>query len=619
MLAERFPRAFIGANLLGIADYQPWPTVADRNDWEAIPEKLRGLVIEKAEGFLSFEWPTLPAVRFMDFARNGNRSRYEALNSLRRSTLGSLALAECMEGKGRFLDQIVNGIWCICEETSWIYPAHNHLSRNKEPLPDLYDPSVDLFAAETGAELCWVRYLLGSELDKVTPLITERIRREVETRILKPFMTEDIHWMGFSGRPNNWNPWCVSNCMISALLTVSDPQRRLDVIERSMTILDRWVNSYGPDGGCDEGASYWHVAGGCFFDCLEIILGVTGGKVSFYDEPLVAEIARYMPRMHISRDYFVNFADGRPRPGADGSLLYRYGKRIGDKDVMATGAYLFSISDVFPRSNRWYSFNRILPEVFGWDELTDIKAAAPYIRDAWIADVQVMTAREQAGSDRGLYLAAKGGHNCEHHNHNDVGSFIVFADGRPMLIDVGVGTYSRRTFSAERWSIWTMQSAYHNLPTVNGVIQNPGPQYVAKDVNYRSDDSLAEMSMDIADAYPAEAGIERWKRTCRLNRGGSPCVEITDDFGLTEPANDIALTLMVPSEPVVDGQCLILRDSEGSGVRIEFDRGLSCDVETIDIDDDRLSGAWGPRVYRVLLRAKEPTRCGTWLTRITML
>ena len=30
-------------------------------------------------------------------------------------------------------------------------------------------------------------------------------------------------------------------------------------------------------------------------------------------------------------------------------------------------------------------------------------------------------------------FAAKGGHNAEHHNHNDIGHFIFAMDGRPIL------------------------------------------------------------------------------------------------------------------------------------------------------------------------------------------
>ena len=47
-----------------------------------------------------------------------------------------------------------------------------------------------------------------------------------------------------------------------------------------------------------------------------------------------------------------------------------------------------------------------------------------------------------------------------------MGNVVVFVDGKPVIVDAGVETYTRKTFSAERYTIWTMQSAYHTLPTI---------------------------------------------------------------------------------------------------------------------------------------------------------
>ncbi len=60
-------------------------------------------------------------------------------------------------------------------------------------------------------------------------------------------------------------------------------------------------------------------------------------------------------------------------------------------------------------------------------------------------------------------------------------------NGKPALIDVGRPTYTRQTFSGDRYKIWAMQSAYHNLPTVNGHMQEAGSQYAARKVSYQVD------------------------------------------------------------------------------------------------------------------------------------
>ena len=38
------------------------------------------------------------------------------------------------------------------------------------------------------------------------------------------------------------------------------------------------------------------------------------------------------------------------------------------------------------------------------------------------------------------------------------------------------GTYTKQTFGKDRYTIWTMQSNYHNLPMINGVPQKFGQE-----------------------------------------------------------------------------------------------------------------------------------------------
>ncbi len=130
---------------------------------------------------------------------------------------------------------------------------------------------------------------------------------------------------------------------------------------------------------------------------------------------------------------------------------------------------------------RYGSLARVLPALLRSGDLAATPPAEPLDGEVWLPDLQMMAARERPGSSQGLYVAAWGGHNAQSHNHNDVGNVIVFADGQPVLIDVGVGEYTAKTFSSRRYEIWTMQSAWHNLPTINGVDQGAGAGYRAED------------------------------------------------------------------------------------------------------------------------------------------
>jgi hypothetical protein len=333
----------------------------------------------------------------------------------------------------------------------------------------------------------------------------------------------------------------------------------------------------------------------------------SNGEIDLYSMPLVREIGRYVYKAHIAGEWFVNFADAPARIPVSGDLIYRFGRAIKDEPMMSFGAW----GRPAKFSSRG-SIGRALPAIFNDAELRKAKGAAPLLRDAWFPNLQVMTARMRAGETKGLYVAAQGGHNAESHNHNDVGNFIVYSDGEPAIIDVGVETYTAKTFSSKRYEIWTMQSAFHNCPSVNGVMQSPGRQFRATEVSHQSSDRASEFSMDIAKAYPPEAGIKSWRRIIRLDRTNSR-VEVADNYALAAAPRDITLTLMTPLRPATaDGVVDIPKRA-----RVLFDpRHLSAKVEEIPLTDANLRRVWGPNVYRIQLGAKAPAREGSFSIRI---
>jgi hypothetical protein len=485
-------------------------------------------------------------------------------------------------------------------------------------LPDVSEPIVDLFAAETSSLLAWTGYLVGDLLAHVSPLLPERIRQEIDRRILTPCLArDDFWWMGFTERSvNNWDPWICSNWMTSALLVESGAERRRAAVGKILRCLDNFLNGYAEDGGCDEGPGYWDRAGASLYDCLELLHAATAGQCNGFTLPLVHEMALYICRAHISNEWYTNFGDGEARMIADGDLVYRFGKRVGDDRMMAHGAYC-----AFEESEKAIpggSIGRQLPALFNLAALRKAPHAQALFRDAWHPGIQVMMARAHEGSAQGLYLAAQAGNNGKSHNHNDVGNFMVYADGMPAIIDVGVETYTAKTFSPQRYEIWTMQSAYHNCPTIDGVMQSAGRQFAATDVSYHADDRAAELHLNLAKAYPPPAHLAFWNRTLRLDRAGN-AIEVVDDYRLTQTVKVITFTLMTPCAVQVSGPGEIkLGTSSGGPVRVAYDaRVLHAVVEEIAIDDAELRRSWGERLYRVLLRADAPPLQSKWTLRIT--
>jgi hypothetical protein len=612
LLSDTYSLEKLSDIILSVEDWHPFPISSEHEAWQNLPVSVRDAHIKQAEKYLSCDWETPKASIFLEYVRTGNRSHYQEISFGRRSRLAELVLGECFEGKGRFLDDIMNGVWAICEETYWGVPAHVGLQARGSGLPDVTEPTVDLFAAETGMLLAWTDYLIGEQLDRISPLIRERIRHEVERRILSINLErKDFWWMGFGGQVvNNWNPWICSNWLTSVLLLEKDQERKARSVHKIMQCLDNFLNSYPQDGGCDEGPGYWDRAGGSLFDCLELLHGASQGQIDLFDKPLIKEMGRYICRAYIDYPYFINFADAATRIDASASLIYRYGKSIQDEDMMGFGAFLAGKQHLEegPLRGGFGVLGRVLPMLFHLEELMAAEPKEPLARDFWLPELQVMGARSSEDSNRSFYVAAKGGHNGESHNHNDVGNFILYVDGHPALIDVGVETYTAKTFSDRRYEIWTMQSAYHNLPTINGVMQKEGREYRAENVRYRENDEKAIFSLDMAAAYPDEAGVKFWMRTITLNRGKS--VTLEEKYELSESGQNLQMSLMSWREPVLEKDGLIRLVSPEAGIDLKpvyiryEENKFGISFEPLSLEDARLRSSWGGKIYRILLTAK---------------
>jgi hypothetical protein len=246
---------------------------------------------------------------------------------------------------------------------------------------------------------------------------------------------------------------------------------------------------------------------------------------------------------------------------------------------------------------------RFIPDLLAANDLLSEKPVEPYIPDFWLPGLQIMAARSHPDSDKDIYFAAKGGHNAESHNHNDVGDFIVYAEGRPILIDIGVETYTAKTFSTDRYDIWTMQSQYHNLPTINGFQQKDGKEYHAENQRFSSNSKQVSYSLDIAKAYPTEACVVSWQRKIVLDRGKK--LSLTEKYQLGQWKKPVRVNFLTvfyvdTSRP---GH-IILTNKQDSLMVYEmiYDPGkFKVIAEEKEITDNMLKTVWGISLTRIVL------------------
>jgi hypothetical protein len=581
------------------------PGYKERQFWESIPANIRQDYIKKAEGYLDYNWPVVKATDYLEFIRSGDRR--QSVYSACSTALISLVMGELAEGKGRFIDQIINAVWYYSEQTWWGWSAHLGAQKAGSGLPDVNEPYVDLGVSEVTSNLSMTYILFKDEFDKVHPLISSRLKREITNKALGPYYERnDWGYMGFEGgRPNNWNPWINYNMLTSYLMIETDPVKKAAEVQKILNSLDKFLNGYSDDGGCDEGPSYWGAAGALLYESLEIMKNLTGGKFDVFDDPLIQNIGKYFYKVNIHAPYFINFADADATTGGTPSIVYRYGKAIKDPVMQKFGAYL-------ARLGNWGEgamSGRIFDQIRNLGLISEIRTAEAQEAlesDFWFPDTEVAGARDREGSFSGFFFGAKGGFNAESHNHNDVGSCLMYFDGKPCLIDLGREEYVAKTFSSRRYEIWTMQSGYHNLPVINGTDQMQGENYKAKNSSFTANRKSAIFSTEIAGAYPEAAKVKSWVRSYTLNRGKS--FVISDKYELNSITNAGTSSNLITYCKVTKVKPGLLKfEGDGFALNMSYNpKVVTPEIEFIEITDRSLKRYWPDGVTRIRLKLLNP-------------
>ncbi|MDF2613201.1 MAG: heparinase [Clostridia bacterium] len=589
-----------------------------------IPEEACRLVRQKAEKYYRYEWPSLLATGYLRFSEDGNREEFENKYFEKRSALGWMVLSVYLSNDHKYIPAIINGIFSLCEESNWVVPAHNHHLAGCEDniLGDPEHIFVDLFAAETGALLSFTSFLLEEQLDEISPLIRKRIGYELKKRIINPYLKhDDFWWMGFventknHHKINNWNPWCNMNCLTTFLLIEENEEKLKKGVQKCIDSFNIYLNGQPEDGGCDEGATYWGHAAGSVYILADLLLGYSQGEINYFEDSKVRNMGEYICKAHINDTYYLPFADCNVRNvNLPEEIIYRFGEALNHEGLKALAGEIGREKENKLDPEPHFPMYKILHKLFLYHKIQNNATSIIHEKDTWWNQIEVMCSRSDEYKKDGLLIAAKGNHNDESHNHNDVGNFVIYIDGEPMVVDVGVETYTKKTFGEDRYDIWTMQSGYHNLPTINGCQQAYGKQYKSKNVSYISDHESTIFSLDIDEAYPEQAGIIKWNRQFVYDRMNHE-IRVKEKFDLREKTDKITMNYMTNCEPIkLKDNRIVLRNLVGKSVEISYPKGyFDFSVTEIPIKDERLLRSWKGSFYRIQLKLKKQVESEEWL------
>lgn len=575
-----------------LAPFTPFPKYSDRAAWRAVANKT--LYMSRGEKALTQgEFAPLSASEYIRFSKDGDRATFETKYFEKRRRITDLIMAECCEGKGRFIPCIVDGIWSMCDESAWQVPAHNAYERDVQQLilPDVTRPVLDLFACESGALLATAYYLFHDSIGEENQLLEKRMQHTLHQRIVVPYFEQYFWWMGNGNEPmNNWTSWCTQNVLLVMLLTPQTEQIRHKAITKAAYSLDCFLKDYGDDGCCNEGAQYYRHAGLALFGATDILEKVAPEAFeSVFALPKIRNIAEYILNMNVHDDCYINFADCSPVAGRCSVREYLFGIAVKSDALIALAAQDCKANEQeegdIARINLYY----VLQEAFYLEAAQKCTLQKAMPQDIYYESVGVYVSRCNTYT-----LAVKAGCNADSHNHNDTGSVIIYKSNKPFLIDIGVESYCKKTFSPQRYEIWTMQSKWHNVATFDDAQQLDGKEYKAKNVAtlINTDTNYIEMSLE--SAYSKEAQLTSYTRKVVHEKDNR--IVITDSCkGKYKIAT---LTLMLLNKPVIDSNKVMV---EGVG-EIELDGYSAITTHEVAVTDQRLRKAWPDTLHYLQIK-----------------
>lgn len=509
---------------------------------------------------------------FRRFEASGDRAAFERAYFDRRRRLLGLALTAAIDESDAPLPALADLIWELCNEYSWALPAHlpvgvAAVQANRLPPEQV----VDLFAAHTAHALAETLALLGERLD---PWLHYRVRAEVERRIFQPLF-HDPHHFKWEWEPINWAAVCGGCAGMAALLLEDDRERLAGMIERVARALECFLEGFGADGGCAEGIGYWVYGFGFYTYFAEALSRFTAGRLDLLAGEKVRRIAAFPQAVSLGGDAAVAYSDAAARagihPGLGSYLAARFGQPL--PGLEPPTLELDHIS-------RWGHITRDLL----WTDAGALGAPAGdgsfYLPDlAWVVERRVIGGATIA-------FSAKGGHNDEPHNHNDLGHFILHLGGESLLADLGAGRYTRQYFGAERYEALHTGSQGHSLPLINGRGQAAGPAHAATVLAYAPQPDGVGFTLDLTRAYAEPAlrsfvrafdwSVEPATRSARLS--------LRDTFGFAEPPAALEERFVSLRCPTLEAGTATWAGAGGT-VRLRFEAGrFAAAVEPIQTE-----------------------------------
>ena len=516
--------------------------------------------------------PELTEELFVLFETTGNRLQYENIYFLRRKYLSVFAILAMQYRRERDLQLLAKVVSSVCDERCWALPAH--INRGNDPH---WEITVDLFAAETAFTLAEIVGKLGKQLPAN---VCKRATDEVFQRVLRPYM-EKQPYAWWENSDMNWNAVCNGSIGGAAIWLMKDAALLEPLLDRICANLQHYVTGFSEDGACLEGFGYFTYGMSFFTAFADMLLKYSGGRRNLFANERLEKIAHFPEVCFFPGGITLSFSDGdwkdTFRVGLMSRLKMQYPEiRLPDfanaagLESDACYRYLILSRDIF------FTKDFLAQERMQATAMAQMRQKG-YPQKAQKIACHYLFLQAQwsiCKSENGCALAAKGGHNAEPHNHNDVGSFLYVRAGEMILADLGAGEYTAGYFGTQRYEYLCCRALGHNLPLIDGVEQKAGRVYAASAFH---SDAPGQITIGIENAYGL-ADNEKIIRNIQMDME-SGCWEVSDCFAL-QPGRKVTENLLThwPARAVADGFVIT---TERQTCRIRTNYGIDFRVREV--------------------------------------
>jgi hypothetical protein len=317
----------------------------------------------------------------------------------------------------------------------------------------------------------------------------------------------------------NWNQVCNSG-LVSAALAIADEEPALArrVIDGARQSMPRGMAAYAPDGGFPEGPGYWTYATSYAVIAIAELESALGTDLGLASSPGFDRTVNYYEAVQGPFGPVFNYADATDdlqNSPARAWLAKRFHSPFALRDTRCLLADSLAREKITPfdRGIQGTVVNRFfaLHEVWFPDEPTGSIAELP-LDSHFRGIADIATFRSAWNDTNAIFAGLKAGENADHHNHLDLGSFVLDADGQRWATDFGPdvfqGSYTLPGYgdykkTGRRWTYLRTSNHGHNTVTPGDALQDR--HIVAPITKYGSTPGRGFAIVDLTPAYPEEA------------------------------------------------------------------------------------------------------------------